>query len=215
MLKRFALLIVAVIALAGSAESAVIYSQDTLAAGDRGAYQFVGQQMADDFIISANSVVDYITWQGSYYLADNLSGTESFTVQLFTGTASSPSNADFFEEVGDASMLASGTLVGKPLYTYTLDVTDFALTAGAQYWISIYSNDSPNNYAWANSSDGTANGVVYRENGGAWNMLPDAHLRENHLFALHGGITVPEPSTLLLLGSGLVGLGFVRRRFKA
>ncbi|MFQ5585376.1 MAG: PEP-CTERM sorting domain-containing protein [Thermodesulfobacteriota bacterium] len=26
--------------------------------------------------------------------------------------------------------------------------------------------------------------------------------------------SVPEPSTLLLLGSGLAGLGFIRRKFK-
>jgi len=29
-----------------------------------------------------------------------------------------------------------------------------------------------------------------------------------------GGVAVPEPSTLLLLGSGILGLGFVRRRLK-
>jgi hypothetical protein len=50
--------------------------------------------------------------------------------------------------------------------------------------------------------------------GPGWNDMPDSHPSTPPLGYIVETSSVPEPSTLLLLGSGLAGLGFVRRRFK-
>ena len=53
-----------------------------------------------------------------------------------------------YSTVGIASFVASAT---PSYFDYSLNLLGPILNAGSQYWVSIYSNDSPTNYAWANS----------------------------------------------------------------
>jgi len=107
-------------------------------------------------------------------------------------------------------VIDSGTdLIGKNLYNYSANISNVARAAGVTYWLSIYSNDSPTNYAWANSSVGSIDGVV-RFSGLDW-IEYDNNDRSNHVFSLGGPTApIPESSSFVLLGSGAMGVMFVR-----
>lgn len=174
------------------AADVLIYEQSTLQTTDRGAYQYVDQQLADDFIPLVSENLTTITWQGSYYGTDNPNATESFTVQLFDDNAGLPPATPIYELVGLASKTASGTLLDKTLYDYSITVSGPVLNPGTTYWINLYSNEYPQNYAGANSTDGTTEGAS-RSGTGSWSDL-DNNQRSNHVLALYSNNdTAPEP----------------------
>ena len=200
-----------------TAESAVLYQQSALhPSDDLGAVQWAAQKLADDFSLAAPGVVNAITWKGGYYGTDNASGSESFTVHLYVDSGGVPESAPFYSFAGSAAITSTAdTKAGETIYSYFLDVTDVALSGGVLYWLSIYTNDSPMNWAWSNSADGSSDGA-FKFSIDPWAQFDDFD-RSNHVFALHSADAMPviEPSTLSILGLGVAGLAFARRRDRA
>ena len=65
-----------------SAIAAPIYQQGNISTADRGAYQYFGQALADDFVAVSTGAISNATWTGSYYGNIKSSGSESFTFNI-------------------------------------------------------------------------------------------------------------------------------------
>ena len=167
-----------------------------------------GPVLADDFTSSTSGYVNQVEWWGS--AAASTSWEVTFHNDILGG--GSPE----LSILSQHTFNVTGTdFDGDGIFHYSAlwDPMDVFVTAGTDYWFSV-ANFAPD-WTWANAFAPTVGSEQY-----------DAMVSSEALGSPHFGpwetlagtdfafriSTVPEPSILALLGIGLAGIGFARKR---
>jgi hypothetical protein len=164
----------------------------------------------DNFTLGASYNVDEFQWVGGYF-NPSVQGVMTGATLTFYADAGNTPGAVLAQYSGPGNFGETfiGTdAFGDPMYLYDgLLGTPFAAAAGTQYWVSIVPDVGfPPQWGWGTSSDADHYG---------WQCFfgTCGAVSTDFAFALNGTSSVPEPGTLALMGSGLLGLaGIIRRK---
>ncbi|MCP5244563.1 MAG: hypothetical protein H6937_00790 [Burkholderiales bacterium] len=170
-----------------------------------------GVQIATDDLQFSNTVqLTTISWWGSY--DPDVPATESFTVRLFADDGfGNPETNAFFETIFTGNGDSSGGLVdsiGSTVFQYDLGVNQL-LQGGVNYYLSVFSNDSTQDWYWLESATGNNTGWSRQTDGDAWKF--DA-VTLNMSFQLTADAVVSAPITLLLMILPMLWLGRLARK---
>lgn len=96
----------------------------------------------------------------------------------------------------------------QPSQTIDTEILGLSLIGGTTYWLAAERGASDTVLGWNSNDSGLIGPFAFAPYGGAWAGFN----HELSAFAVYGNPEgVPDPSTMLLLGTGLAGL-LVRRR---
>lgn len=217
-------------ALGSSAQADVIYDGGAPelrggARSDRGSPADLYYLSAMPFTLSPGMTeVTDAHWWGICALDCPAQG--DFVITFYQDAAGLPGTEISSYGVGSANQTATGNIVGDPRYTtypeyeYDATIAALSLAANTPYWVEISNNTEyalTGSWFWETTATTSNLNAFYCGPGtssmfcepGQWG-LANASLA----FQLTGP-TIPEPATVALLGIGLAGLGFSRRRKRA
>jgi hypothetical protein len=168
------------------------------------------QAMANLFTVPAGP--GYNLTQLNVAVTYNFSGTNSVMIELLADSGGSPGS----------TVLGSWTLTNLPTFgsvssiqpSQTISgISGIVLSAGTQYWLAAFASASGTYDIW-NYSTGTAGTIAVSNNGGT-TWAPFSGVLQTAFDVRGNPLSTPEPGTMTLLGSGLIGLGLALRRKSA